>query len=132
MFCKACGHEIPNEAAFCPSCGAPVQSTSDAGATPPPPVYTPPAGGQYGYVPPVPPVTPVSYEDADTLLKVASFFIPMVGIILYALDRDKKPVSAKSCLKMGVIGLVVWFAVPLLIWLFAVILIFGIGAFAAA
>ena len=129
MFCKACGHEIPNDAAFCPSCGAPVNGATPAGAVPP---NAPPAGGQYGYVPPVPPVTPVSYEDADTLLKVASFFIPMVGIILYAIDRDKKPVSAKACLKMGVVGLVVWFAVPLLIWLFAVFLIFGVGAVAMA
>lgn len=132
MFCQKCGHEIPLGAEFCPSCGTPVQSTSDAGAPPPPPTYTPPVGGQYGYMPPVPPVAPVSYEDADTLLKVASFFIPLVGIILYALDRDKKPVSAKSCLKMGVIGLVVWFAVPILIWLFMFLVVFGIGAFAAA
>lgn len=97
-----------------------------------PPVspYVPP-NGQYGYPPP-PPVPPVSYEDADTLLKVASFFIPIVGIILYALDRDKKPVSAKACLKMGIAGIITWVAVPFLIWLFAVLLIFGVGVFAAA
>lgn len=132
MFCKACGHEIPNDAAFCPSCGAPVQSTSNAGAAPSPPPYTPPVGGQYGYVPPVPPVAPVSYEDADTLLKVASFLFPIVGIILYAVDRDKKPVSAKSCLKMGIIGLVVWVSVPILIWLFIILIVFGVGAVAMA
>lgn len=129
MFCKACGHEIPNDAAFCPSCGAPVNGTNTAETATP---NIPPAGGQYGYVPPIPPMTPVSYEDADTLLKVASFFIPMVGIILYAIDRDKKPVSAKACLKMGIAGIITWVAVPFLIWLFAVLLIFGVGVFAAA
>lgn len=127
MFCKACGHELPNDAAFCPNCGAPANGTTNAtGAAAPPP------GGQYGYVPPVPPVAPVSYEDADALLKVASFLIPIVGIILYAVDRDKKPVSAKSCLKMGIIGLVVWTAIPLLIWLFIILIVFGVGAVAMA
>lgn len=125
MFCKTCGHEIPVDAEFCPNCGTAVQHTGEP-ERPPVPPYTPP-NGQYGYPPP----PPVSYEDADTLVKVAAFFIPIVGIILYALDRDKKPVAAKSCLKMSVIGIVVGVVVPILIWLFMVLIIFGIGAFAS-
>lgn len=70
----------------------------------------------YGYVPPAPFMPPVSYENAETLLKVLCFFVPLAGIILYCLDKDKKPVAAKQCLNMSIIALVISVAVPLLIW----------------
>lgn len=93
MYCQRCGQEIFDEAVVCVKCGC---STRNAF----------PIGGQ------------VSNEDAPTLLKVLSFFIPMAGIILYFVDRDKKPVSAKQCLKMAMISICSYFAFVFLMFIF--------------
>ncbi len=41
MFCIRCGNGLPDEAAFCPSCGAPVASVPDAGGSAAPPAAIP-------------------------------------------------------------------------------------------
>lgn len=122
MFCSHCGAPAASETeAFCRNCGAPLHAE----------MQMPPQGaGQqmppYGYPPPPPYVPPVSYENAETLLKVLCFFVPLAGIILYCLDKDKKPVAAKQCLNMSIIALVLGVAVPLLIWLVIMIaVVFG-------
>ena len=97
MFCSHCGAPItPETEDFCKNCGAPTK-----GVQPP----------------------PVSYEEADTLLKVACVFFPIIGIILYCIDKDKKPVSAKQCLKISLITMGISFLIPLLFWLFAMIVV---------
>lgn len=125
MYCANCGQQIfPNPTGTCPNCGAPIGQNAPTDAVPP--QYAPPP-----YVPPVPPyrVSPmVSYEDADTLLKILCFFVPLVGIILYFVDRDTKPVAAKQCLNLSLIGLGVSVGVSILaavVWLF---IIFGMLA----
>ncbi len=117
MFCSHCGAPItPETEDFCKNCGAPTKGVQPpygyAGQQVPPPPYG------MGYPPPPP---PVSYEEADTLLKVACVFFPIIGIILYCIDKDKKPVSAKQCLKISLITMGVSFLIPLLFWIFAMI-----------
>ena len=43
-------------------------------------------------------------EGATTGMKVLSFLIPLVGLILFIVDKDKKPVAAKDELKFAGIG----------------------------
>ena len=115
MFCTHCGAPItPETQEFCPNCGAPTKDVRPPyGYTPPPPPYG------MGYPPPPP---PVSYAEADGLLKVACVFFPILGIILYCIDKDKKPVAARQCLKISLIVMAVTIAVPLLIWVFILML----------
>lgn len=120
MFCSHCGQPLPpNQGEFCQNCGAPVQASVNTANTPP--VNMPPYYGQQ--VPPYMP--PVSYEDADTLLKVACFFIPILGIVLYFVDKDKKPVSAKQCLKMSLIAIGVEVGIVVLVYLFLFLFVFS-------
>lgn len=121
MYCMHCGQPLPpNQGEFCQNCGAPVQAGVNATNTPP--VNVPPYYGQQVplYIPP-----PVSYENADTLLKVVCFFFPIVGIILYFIDRDKKPVSAKQCLNMSLIAIGVEVGIVVLVYLFLFLFVFG-------
>lgn len=122
MFCSHCGAPAASETeAFCRNCGAPLHAEMQM-----PPQGTGQQMPPYGYPPPPPYVPPVSYENAETLLKVLCFFVPLAGIILYCLDKDKKPVAAKQCLNMSIIALVLGVAVPLLIWLVIMIaVVFG-------
>ncbi len=103
MYCGQCGYAISTDAKFCPNCGQPLPTHPSGYA----PLY-------YG----APPYwQPVSYAPADTLLKVACFFFPVIGIIIYFLDRDKKPVSAKQCLNMSLAAIGISVGVVLFAWL---------------
>lgn len=46
-------------------------------------------------------------DNPSTGLKVLCFFFPIVALILYLVEKDKKPVSAKEYGKWGLIGLAV-------------------------
>ena len=59
---------------------------------------------------------PTSDEDATTGMKVLSFLFPIVGLILFIVDKDKKPVAAKEELKWAGIG----FGVGLILYIFVV------------
>lgn len=143
MFCTHCGQNIVAEnVQFCPYCGAPLNAPQqeepqqpfyDASAPRPPygaageqqPYGAPPP---YSYPPYPPYAPPVSMEPADTWLKVACFFIPLLGIILYFVDRDKKPVSAKQCLKMSLIYIGCTVGLVLLLWLVMFVFMFAVSA----
>lgn len=43
----------------------------------------------------------------SALIKVLSFFFPLVGLILFLVWRDQKPLSAKAAGKWAIIGVVV-------------------------
>ena len=45
-----------------------------------------------------------SGEGATTGMKILSFLIPLVGLILFIVDKDKKPVAAKDELMWAGIG----------------------------
>ncbi len=87
-FCSKCGKEIDDEAIICVHCGCPT-GVQAAPAAP----------------------TVDTESKATTGEKVLSFLIPIAGIILYCVNKDKKPKAAKTCLKVGVIT---WLIVALL------------------
>lgn len=116
MKCQNCGTEVMNGAQFCPNCGSNQLSMGPSQQS-----YSNPQGygqyqqqayGQAGYAQPAFQQNfqqEVSYKDAEVWMKILSFLIPIVGIILYFVKKQKEPVYAKSCLTWGLIGLGVSF-----------------------
>lgn len=121
MFCQNCGFELDNSDTECPKCkiknpmnqvqrptGYNSNFDSFANTTPQSVNYTNgnfngnPYNGMY--------VAPVDNSPAPTSLKVLSFFIPLVGIILYCVEHTKKPVASKSCLTMSLVSIALYFA----------------------
>ena len=116
MKCNNCGSEIMNGSQFCQSCGATVLSQAP---------QQPMQGGyqqpmQQGYNPQQPmqqgfgnqqtfsaPGQGVSNEDAGWGLKILSLLLPLVGLILWLVKKDKEPVAAKTCLTWAGIGFIV-------------------------
>lgn len=77
MFCSNCGREIDNRAAVCIHCGTPV--------------------GRFYQKP----------EDAPSGgFAAIGFFIPLVGLILYLVYHDTRPLRAKSAGKGALIGFI--------------------------
>lgn len=77
MYCRQCGKEIGEDAAFCPYCGASQV-----------PQAQPPQGGGYAKVPPV--------EESGVGWGILGFFIPVVGLILFLVWRDEHPARSKG------------------------------------
>lgn len=149
MFCKNCGQQLAEGAAFCPNCGAavpaeeqPIQAEAQPVPTEAQPTEAQPVQAQQQpYTPPQQPFTPpqqpygqypgygmpqVSQEPASGGLRFLCWLIPLVGIILYFVKKDEKPVYAKQC---GVAALVsIIMAVVFYIFYFVVIGIFVAGS----
>ena len=116
MRCNKCGSEIISGSQYCQVCGTPavtvqqtqqpMQGNGQQG------MYQQPFQGgmqqpmyQQGYQQPMYQQNQaVSYEDAGWVLKILSFFIPLAGLILWLVNKDKKPVEAKTCLIWAGIG----------------------------
>lgn len=77
-FCSKCGKEIMKEAVLCPHCGCYIKDNSM-----------------------------VSSDAPNTGFAVIGFFIPLVGLILYLVNKDTYPQKAKSAGKGALIGFVV-------------------------
>ena len=78
-FCSHCGKEVKDEAEICVHCGCKVLYTQ----------------------------TEDVKDSSDVKLAWLSFFIPIVGIILYYINQDTMPLKAKSAGKGALIGVVV-------------------------
>lgn len=76
-YCAHCGEEIMDEAVVCPHCGCATGSTSAV------------------------------LDEPSTGLNVLSFFIPLVGLILFLVYHDKQPKRAAGVGKWALIGLIV-------------------------
>ena len=87
-YCPRCGNQCDPLAVICVRCGLPFNMQSTE--------------------PDVP----------STGLKVLSLFIPLVALILYLTNNDKKPISAKAYGKMGLIGLGINFAFTVVFYIF--------------
>ena len=79
-YCQNCGKPCDPMAVICTQCGAQFQNVN---------------------------AYPAVDDDPKTILKVVCFFIPLVGLILYIVNKDKKPVSAKAYGKAAIIGFIV-------------------------
>ena len=116
MRCNNCGSEIMPGSQYCQVCGTPsptfqqtkqpMQGGAQQG------MYQQPVQGgmqqgmyQQSYQQPYSPQNQaVSYEDAGWGLKILSLIIPLAGLILWLVNKDKQPVSAKTCLVWAGIG----------------------------
>ena len=68
-------------------------------------------------------------DNPSTGLKVLSFLIPLVGLILFLTKKDSEPVSAKAYGKMALIGFIVGIALSIL-WFIVGVVILGAGLMA--
>lgn len=112
--------------------------------TPTTPAQTPPQAPQYqqqmppnvpptpvppysGYVPPTQnvPVTTMVEDKKSIGLNILGFFIPLVGLILWAVNKDKKPIQSKSVAHSAIGGFVTSIVVSLI-----AVLITVVGSFA--
>lgn len=76
--CNNCGIQVPDDSQFCPNCGQAVTSA------------------------------PISVkEDKPSVgLNILAFFIPLVGLILYLVQKNDTPVRAKKIGKWALIGFI--------------------------
>lgn len=82
-FCSHCGKEIMDEAVICTGCGCSLDGTSTSKS--------------------------VANQNDDPSMgwAVLGFFIPIVGLILYLVNKDNSPLKAKSAGKGALIGFIV-------------------------
>lgn len=72
------------------------------------------------------PVTPPIEDKPSGWIKFACFLIPLLGLILYITEKDRKPISAKAYGKMALISFIIGIVMYVL-W-FIIIIAFGIFA----
>ena len=80
MFCKKCGQEISDQAVICVNCGCSTQEK---------------------------PVNAAAGDAPSVGMAILGYFIPLVGFIVWLLNKDTKPLMAKSAGKGALVGLVV-------------------------
>ena len=78
--CKFCNQENAPDAITCAHCGANIETSCENIST---------------------------GEKPSTLLKVVSFFFPLVGIILYFIKRNENRTAAKAYGKMALISIII-------------------------
>ena len=94
MFCKNCGNQIDDNAVVCPHCGCATDNFNQNHR----------------------PNTPAPREDdaPNAGFAVLSFFVPIVGLILYLVWKDSMPMRAHSCGKGALISVIVYAAITVL------------------
>ena len=118
-YCKQCGAELEEGAAFCPKCGVAQneaqQSNPESAQQTPPPAASVDWVQQNSYQsqPPV--------NDSGSIgWGVLGFCIPIVGLILFLVWKDQKPRTAKvagvGALISVIVG-VIWYALVILVGL---------------
>lgn len=112
MFCSNCGKQLEDGSGFCPFCGS-AQNTQQQNAQQ---QYTQQASWQQYYQQPgeqpnqqyqqvnqqyqqyQQPQSGGNNDSGNFWWAVPGFFIPLVGLFIFFLIRDKKPASAKMAL----------------------------------
>lgn len=103
MFCNQCGKEI-GDAKFCPYCGAAQDATT-------------PNQGEYQPIEPQQNYQQQGYQQPNYArsddqpnmgFSILSFFIPVVGLVLYFVWKQEYPQKAKSCLKGLLAGVILY------------------------
>ena len=108
MFCKHCGKEIQQGAAFCPHCGGLVENSAQSAD----PFDTPPAS--YNSAPsspapaPKPTAAPVPQKNTiSTVGFVLSFFIPLAGLICSIMGLKKADECGGTGKGLAIAGIVI-------------------------
>lgn len=127
MFCKNCGEQMDDLALACPKCGTAVvtqtppqtpqyQQPTYQQTPPPPPQYQQPTYQQPQYQQYQPQSAPVQDVPSGGL-KFLAFCVPIVGLILYFVWKDQKPLTAKSLVKPMIIGFIVINVLPTILYI---------------
>ena len=107
MYCSNCGNKINDNERYCPYCGA--EQNID---------YT--VSAQQA-------ANKVSNDDTGSIgWGVLGFFIPLVGIILYCVWRNEKPLNAKISLKGAIISFILE-AVLVVVYFVCIFAMLGAG-----
>ncbi len=106
MFCGKCGKEINDEAVVCVNCGCEVKPIGNV-------------------------VNPQSNpEDASSVgFNILSFFIPLVGLILFAVWNSSMPKKAKGCGKWALIGFILGIVGTVLLYALGFAAMMGSGMY---
>lgn len=83
MFCSKCGKEIVDEAVVCPNCGCAVNGSNSMNCA---------AAGE---------------DIPNGGLNILSFFIPLVGLILFCTMHSKTPRKAKQIGIFALVGFII-------------------------
>jgi hypothetical protein len=78
MFCSKCGKEVNDEAVVCVHCGCAIGNKKASAAT--------------------------EGDAPNTGFAVLGFLFPLIGLILYLINKDTAPLKAKSAGKGALIG----------------------------
>lgn len=105
-YCSQCGKELFEGEIFCSNCGNRVGKDPYSK----PEQATAPTSAQM--------VNSGEQDVPSTGLNVLSFFFPIVGLILYLVNMDSKPVMAKAIGKWALIGVAVGVAGSILLGIF--------------
>ncbi len=103
MFCKNCGKEVGDQAAYCPFCGSTLSDDAEKNAQAQRPAYE----AQQPY----PPVQ----DSGSAGWGVLGFFIPLVGLILFLVWKDSKPRSAKAAGVGALVSVIVYVVLMIII-----------------
>ncbi|HIU61528.1 MAG TPA: zinc ribbon domain-containing protein [Candidatus Coproplasma excrementigallinarum] len=122
MYCKNCGHQLDDNAIYCPACG--VATDNFYKNRPNGNTAGPNYGANGGYAPP-PPVNPA--DTAGIGWSVLCFFFPVVGLILFLVWQDTLPLRARACGKGALIGVIVEVAFGLLTTIIFLVIFFSVG-----
>lgn len=111
MICSFCGKEFQNDMNFCPYCGTPaVKNEQQEPSYNYAPNYNQPPYGNgqyYGGQPPYGYNAPNPKDVSSAGFNALSFFIPLVGLILYLVWKDETPKRAKAVGKWALISVIV-------------------------
>lgn len=104
MYCHQCGKEVNEDVKFCPYCGTALNQGDQT--------QTGYQNGGYQPINQQPPYQQAPYQndmDAPSAgFAVLSFFVPIVGLVLYIVWNKEYPLKAKSCLKGIIAGVVLY------------------------
>ena len=96
MYCKYCGKVIDDDSKFCTDCGSAVNNDADDTS---------------------------SFDKPSKAFAVLGFFLPLVGLILYAIYERKQPKRAKSAGKGALVGFITKVVISIIITVLYVVFV---------
>lgn len=103
MFCTRCGAQVMDGVRFCPSCGTNMQMGQATG--------------------------PVEADAPNAGYTILGVFVPLAGLILWAVNKDTKPLMAKSAGTGAIIGAILSVASTILFYIFYFVIMAAIYSF---
>ena len=99
MYCKWCGNKIDENSKFCPNCGKEVLTSNDGSQS----VISDDSNMVKG-------------EKANVWFAVLSFFIPLAGLIVFLVKKDKEPKTAKVSGICAIVGFLLSFVLSIILF----------------